>query len=220
VFHDGATKPLDGTLDDYAFTSLALLELAEATGDRTWWDLGTRLAASLRARFVEDRDGVVVFFLAPAGESLLVHRPESHHDGAIPSGAGLAVLALLRLGLVAGDEPALLLAERYLAQRLAGADVPNAWAASTLLAALDFYLHAQVVVVANGDARDALISATRTAYAPTACLAGPWAQSSTLDGKPPDATGRARAFVCRGTTCSPPVTTPSELTQLLTRVPG
>jgi uncharacterized protein len=217
VFHGGATKPLDGTLDDYAFTSLALLELAEATGDRSWWELATRLAASLRARFVEDRDGVVVFFLAPADEALLVHRPESHHDGAIPSGAGLAVHALLRLGLVAGDEQALLLAERYLTQRLTGADGANAWAASTLLAALDFYLHAQVVVVTDGQGHDGLVTATRTPFAPTACLAGPWASPSILDSKTPDATGHARAFVCRGTTCSPPLTTPGPLAELLTR---
>ncbi len=32
VFHEGATKDLDGTLDDYAFCGVAFLELAEATG--------------------------------------------------------------------------------------------------------------------------------------------------------------------------------------------
>ena len=67
------------------------------------------------------RDGVVVFYLAPEGDALLVHRPESHNDGAIPAGAAIATKALLRLGLVAGDADALALAETYLAQRLTGA---------------------------------------------------------------------------------------------------
>jgi hypothetical protein len=214
VFHEGATKQLDGTLDDYAFCAQAFLDLAEATGERSWWDLGTRLLAAVRARFVEERDGVVVFFLAPAGDPLLVHRPESHHDGAIPSGAAIATQALLRVGLVAGDAAALALAERYLAQRLTGATGANAWANSGLLAALDLYLHPEEVVVTDGAGRDELLAAVRRAYAPTACIVGPWAQPSILDGKVPDGE-RARAFVCSGTTCSPPVTDPAALAALV-----
>ena len=202
VFHEGVTKQLDGTLDDYAFCAEAFLELAEATGDRSWWDLGTRLVGSIRARFVEDRDGVVVFFMSPAGDSLLVHRPESHHDSAIPSGAALATQAMLRLGLVAGDADALSLAERYLAQRLTGATGTNAWATSALLAALDLYLHIKELVVTDGERRDALLAAARRVYAPTLCIAGPWAQPSILDGKLADG-ARARAYVCTGPTCAP-----------------
>ena len=206
-----AGKTLDGTLDDYAFCARAFLDVAEATGDRSWWDLGARLAAQIRARFVEDQGGVVVFYLAPVGDALLVHRPESNHDGAIPSGAAIAVQVLLRLGLVAGDGDALALAEKYLAQRLTGATGANAWAQSALLAALDLYLNAQVVVVTDGPGRDELARAARRAFAPTRCLAGPWAQASITDGKTPASDGRARAFVCTGPTCSPPVTDPSEL---------
>jgi uncharacterized protein YyaL (SSP411 family) len=214
VFHHGHTKQLDGTLDDYAFCAHAFQLLAEATGDRSWWDLASRLLAAIRTRFVEQRDGVVVFFLAPAGDKLLIHRPESHHDGAIPSGAALATHALLRQGLVAGDAAALELAEKYLAQRAAGTTGVSAWAQSALLAALDFYLHASVVVVSEGDGRDALVTAARRIYSPTLCLAGPWAQPSILDGKSGDA-GRARAFVCKGPTCSAPVTDASALAFVL-----
>jgi hypothetical protein len=217
VYHQGATK-LDGTLDDYAFVAAGLLDLAEATGDRTWWDLGARLLGALRAKFVAEPDGVVVFYLAPDGDPLLVHRPESHHDGAIPSGASIATQALLRIGLVAGDAAALTLAETYLVQRLTGATEGNAWANAGLLAALDLYLHAQVLVVTEGAGRDRLLAAARRTYAPTLCIAGAWAASSILDGKTP-AGDQARAFVCRGPTCSPPVTDPSALTALL-RDPG
>jgi uncharacterized protein len=214
VFHEGKTKQLDGTLDDYAFCALGLLELAEATGERTWWELGAALVARLRRAFLAEEDGVVVFYLAPAGDPLLIHRPESHHDGAIPSGAAIATQALLRLGLVAGDAGALALAERYLAQRLAGTTGANAWTMSALLAALDLYLHAKVLVVTEGDGRDALLAAARTSYAPTLCVAGSWAQPSILDGKTPEGTA-ARAFVCTGPTCSPPVSDPHELALLL-----
>jgi uncharacterized protein len=217
VYHGGAAR-LDGTLEDYAFVAAALLELAEATGDRAWWDLGARLLGAVRDKFVAEEDGVVVFYLAPAGDSLLVHRPESHHDGAIPSGAAIAVQALLRLGLVAGDEAALALAETYLVQRLTGTTEPNAWAHSGLLAALDLYLHAQILVVTEGEGRDALLAAARRSHAPTLCIAGPWASSSILADKTA-AGATARAFVCTGPTCSPPVTDASGLSALLRAAP-
>jgi uncharacterized protein len=216
VFHEGKTKQLDGTLDDYAFCAQGFLDLAEATGDRTWWDLGTRLLAQVRARFVEERAGVVVFFMAPAGETLLVHRPESNHDSAIPSGAAIATQALLRVGLVSGDAEALALAEKYLAQRLTATTGVNAWATSALVAALDLYLHHKVVVVTEGEGRDALLVAARRAYCPVLCVAGPWAQPSILEAKTPDG-ARARAFVCTGPTCSPPVSDPAELATLVAR---
>ncbi|HWO19354.1 MAG TPA: thioredoxin domain-containing protein [Kofleriaceae bacterium] len=218
VFHEGATKDLDGTLDDYAFCGAALLELAEATGDRAWWDLGAGLLGAARDKFVAEEDGVVVFYLAPAGDRLLVHRPESHHDGAIPSGAAVAVAGLVRLGVVAGDAGALALAERYLVQRLTGATDVNAWATSALLGALDLYLHAQVLVVTEGEGREALLDAARRTYAPTLCVAGPWAQASVLEGKGPagpHTQPTARAFVCTGPTCSAPVTEPAALHALL-----
>jgi uncharacterized protein YyaL (SSP411 family) len=217
VFHHGKTKELDGTLDDYAFCARAFLDLAEATGDGAWWDLGAQLAAAIRTKFVATEDGVIVFYLAPAGDALLVHRPESHQDGAIPSGAGIATQVLLRLGLVAGDAEALALAEKYLAQRLAGTVAANAWATSSLIAALDLYLHSQVVVVTDGQGRDELVAAARAAFAPTLCLAGAWAQPSVLDGKTPDGP-HARAFVCTGPTCSPPVTDPGALASRIAHI--
>ena len=214
VYHHGATKPLDGTLEDYAFCAEAFLELAEATGDRAWWDLGARLLTTARGQFVAEEDGVLVFYLAPAGDPLLVHRPESHQDGAIPSGAAVCVRALVRLGLVAGDTDALAVAEKYLVQRLTGPTGVNAWTNSALLAALDLYLHAKITVVTDGQGRDALVAAARRPYAPTMCVAGPWASASILDGKTSEQ-GTSRAFVCTGPTCSAPVTDPAALVQLL-----
>jgi hypothetical protein len=215
VHHQGSTKPLDGTLDDYAFCAAAFLDLAEATGDRAWWDAGARLLRAVREKFVAEEDGVVVFYLAPAGDPLLVHRPESHHDGAIPSGAAVAAAGLVRLGLVAGDAGALALAERYLVQRLTGATGVNAWATSALLGALDLYLHAQTLVIAGERGREELLAAARRTYAPTLCVAGPWAAPSVLEGKTAAEGGAARAFVCTGPTCSAPVTEPAALHALL-----
>jgi uncharacterized protein len=206
---------LDGTLDDYACVALAFLDMAEATGDAIWWQRGAGLLASVRARFYEERDGVGIFFLTPSDdEGLLVHRPESHHDGATPSGASVAVEGLLRLGLVAGDAEALGIAERYLAARSSGA-AENPFGGSRLLASVDLYLDAMELVVTGGTGREALLEAARRSYAPTLLIAGSWAQASILDGKSDSPDGKAQAYLCRGQTCSPPTSDPEAVRTLL-----
>jgi uncharacterized protein YyaL (SSP411 family) len=208
---------LDGTLDDYAFVAAAMLDLAEATLDRTWWDTGVALAGAIRARFYKEdaESGAGIFYLTPHDDpEPLIHRPESHHDGALPSGAAVAVEVLVRLGHIAGDADALALAERYMARRLASGAL-GPLGAARLLCALDTYLHAQCVVVTDGAGRDELLTAARRVYAPSRLLAGPWAAASVLDGKTPAAGGKARAFVCKGPVCSPPVDAPGALRDLL-----
>jgi hypothetical protein len=219
VFKDGQVK-LDGTLEDYAMVARAFFDLAEATGDPVWWRRGEALMAEVLARFYREEDGVGAFYL-PASDSVdrLVHRPESNHDGAIPSGAAVAIECLLRLGHVAGDQRALDLAERYLAQRAPQA-AAQPYMGARLLAGLDLYLGGIELVVSDGTGRDELLAAARRAYAPTLMVAGPWAAPSLLDGRGADAAGRARAYVCRGQTCAPPVTDPKELAALLAQFPA
>jgi uncharacterized protein YyaL (SSP411 family) len=215
VWKGGAKKQLDGTLDDYAFVAAGFFDLAEATGDGAWWQRGVDIVREIRARFVEQVGEATVFYMTSADDvGLLIHRPESSHDGAIPSGAAVAVECLLRVAQVGGDALASALAERYLAERLTGPGAASAFALSRLLGGLDLYLHGQVLVVTEGPNRDALIAAARRAYAPTLMIAGPWASAEVLAGKT-SADGRARAFLCRGQSCSAPVDTTAELEALL-----
>jgi uncharacterized protein YyaL (SSP411 family) len=121
----------------------------------------------------------------------------------------------LRLGQNGGDEAALALGEKYLAQRLGGAEAGSPFGLSRLYAALDLYLHGQELFVSDGEGRDALLAAARRAYAPTLQIAGAWSPASITDGKAAAPDGRARAFVCRGQTCSAPVTSPDEIAALV-----
>ena len=111
VHHEGTTKDLEGTLDDYAFCADAFLELAEATGDRTWWDLGAKLAATIRTRFCEQPDGVVVFYLSPPARRCSSIAPSRITTARFPPAPRSRRRRCLRLGLVAGDADALALAE-------------------------------------------------------------------------------------------------------------
>lgn len=217
VYKAGATK-LDGTLEDYAFVAAALFELGEATARTDYWQAGARLTAAIRARFYDPEDGGRFFLTASDDPEPLIHRPESHHDGAMPSGAAVAVECLIRLGYVTDDREALAMAERYLERRL-GSGALGPLGAARLLGALDLFLHAQCVVITAGAGAEALAAAARAAYAPTRIVVGPWAAASVVAGKV-DRAGRALAYVCRGPMCAPPTDDPAALARLLTDLPS
>jgi hypothetical protein len=224
VWKNGQAK-LEGTLEDYAFVAAAFLDLAELTGDVTWWQRGARLLATIESDFYDVRDGVGVLYLtaqrAGAEPDLLMHRPEAFADGPMPSGAAVAVQGFLRLGFASGNAASLALAERYLAERLTGSDdAASPLMVAGLYAALDLYLHSQLLVLSPGAGADALRQAARQAYAPTLIWAGPWSPAAMLEGKGARADGQAQAFVCRGQTCSAPVSTPAQLALLLAREDG
>jgi uncharacterized protein len=219
VYKDGDAR-LDGTLDDYAMVARAFLDVADALEDPVWWRRGARLVDEILARFYREEDGVGVFYLpASDAEDHLIHRPESNHDGATPSGAAVAVECLLRLGLVGGDPKALAVAESYLAGRAPQA-ASQPYMGARLLAGLDFYLNGIELVVTGGNGRDQLLAAARKAYAPTLMIAGPWAPDSIRGGKEPAEDGTARAYLCRGQTCSAPVGDPAALLALLEESPA
>jgi uncharacterized protein YyaL (SSP411 family) len=214
VYKDGRAR-LDGTIDDYAMVARAFLAMAEATGDEVWWRRGARLTDAVLERFYDEVDGVGSFYL-PAVDSAdkLVHRPESNQDGAMPSGAAVAVECLLLLGRVGGDKRAREVAERYLAGRV-GQATQQPYMGARLLAGLDIALNGVELVVSDGAGRAELVEASGRAYAPTLALVGPWAEESLLAGKGPATDGRAQAYVCRGQTCSAPVSDPAALAALL-----
>jgi hypothetical protein len=218
VYKDGRAR-LDGTLDDYAMVARAFLSLAEATGDEAWWRRGEKLVRAILERFYDERDGVGTFYLpASDSEDQLIHRPESNQDGAMPSGSAVAIECLLALGRVGGDARALEVAERYLGARAPGV-AGQPYMSARLLAALDTAMNGVELVVSDGDGREQLVDAALRAYAPTLSLVGPWAEESLRAGKGPAADGRAQAYVCRGQTCSAPVSDPAALVALLTAGP-
>ena len=219
VYKDGETR-LDGTLDDYAMVARAFLDVAEALEDPIWWRRGAQLVEEILARFHAEEDGAPAFYLpAVDSEDRLIHRPESNHDGATPSGAAVAIECLLRLGMAGGDQRALAMAETYLAGRAPQA-ASQPYMGARLLAGLDFYLNGAELVVTAGEGRTELLAAARRVHAPTLMIAGPWAPESIRGGKEAAPDGRAQAYLCRGQTCSPPVTDAAELRALLVEAPG
>ncbi len=211
---------LDAYLDDYAFLMNALVDLYEANGDASLLDEAAALGAVVIVRF-EDREAGGFFFTATDHEPL-VHRPKPVFDGSVPSGNSAAVQGLLRLFHYLGDDRFLASAERALRTFCTGMS-KNPFAFANMVAAADFYLRKprEVVLVGNADdgARRELLTRVHQAYVPnkTVVVVDPRAARPLLpaaEGKA-QVGGRATVYVCHRYTCSPPVTSWSELEPLL-----
>ena len=101
TYKDGRAH-LSAYLDDYAFLIAALLELLQCEYRQADLDFACALAAVLLENF-EDRVGGAFFFTSDDHEALL-YRPKPSNDSSLPSGNGVAALALGRLALLTGEE--------------------------------------------------------------------------------------------------------------------
>ena len=203
---------LNAYLDDYACLLDATLELLQRRWDAEHLEFAIWLAAQLLERF-EDRDHGGFFFTSHDHEDLL-YRPKTLSDDAIPSGNGIAALALNRLGHLLGEPRYLLAAERTLKLGFSAMkDFPHGHA--TLITALDEYLHEPEVIVIRGSGdelaewRDAL----GQVYAPARLvLAIPDDAENLPDALATRAAQNSTvAYVCRGTSCTAPLRSLAEL---------
>jgi len=206
-----------GFLDDQAFVASAALDLYEATGRPEYVRTAVTLVDALLARFADAEGGG--FFFSPSDGERLVQRTKDPYDQAIPSGASLTCLALLRLGALVG-EPYATRGAREL-ERVSGDALENPFGFGQTLCALDRLVRGSVDVVLAGPPGDprtrALASAVYDAYLPNRTLA--WLDPSDAEsaracsalaaGK--ESRGEPVAYVCRGRVCSLPIATPDDL---------
>ena len=207
-YKDGQAK-FPAYLDDHAFLLDALLELLQAR-----WDSGhlafARHLADLLLEHFEDRDSGGFWFTADDHESL-IHRSKPLADEAVPSGNGIAALALQRLGFLLGETRYLDSAERTLRAAWRAMDeYPHGHV--SLLSALEEHLHHPEIIIIRGAAAETARwrdSASRV-YAPrrlvfaipddASDLPGALAERASVDGE-------TVAYRCVGTHCEMPVTT-------------
>jgi uncharacterized protein len=209
-----------GFLDDQAYLANAALDLYEVTGEPSRAVLARALVEEMIDAFWEEGQGF--FFSAKDGETLIA-RASDPYDNAAPSGASMAVRALLRLGALVDTKYADL-AERELS-RVAPAAVDNPFGFGQLLCEVDRLVRGSVDVVlvgARDDARTQALAAevfalwipNRTmAWIDPASPASLGAAALLGSGKP--ALDVPVAYVCRGWTCSPPASDAASLRALL-----
>jgi len=224
LWHDGRLMAtckdgrahLNAYLDDYAFLLDAVLELLQGEFREEDLTLARQLAEVLLAQF-EDRDSGGFYFVSHDHETL-IHRPKQGHDGATPSGNGIAAQALQRLGHLTGEARYLDAAHRTLElfypvlERQPSACV-------SLLTALEEHLVPPQVVILRGapepiaDWQRALARTCR----PASLILGIRSDAGRLPAaleKPAPATA-VSAWVCRGVNCLPPIGDRSELERVL-----
>ena len=207
-FKDGRAR-FDAYLDDYAFLIDALLELLQARWSTDDLAFANALADTLLSKF-EDRHRGGFYFTADDHENL-IHRSRPMADEALPSGNGIAIFALQRLGFLLGETRFLEAAERGLkAAWSALSDYPHGHV--TLLNALDEYTRHPEIVVIRGEQSEAerWSHAASRLYAPSRLVYAIPADEKNLPGAlesraPRD--GETLAYRCVGTHCELPVST-------------
>jgi len=206
-YKDGKAR-FPAYLDDHAFLLDALLELLQSNWNLKYLNFAVLLADLIIEHFEDTEKGA--FFFTANDHETLIHRPKSLADEALPSGNGVAAIALQRLGFLLGETRYLDAAERTL---------QGAWQAIqeyphghvTLLTALEEFLHHPEIIVIRGEAgeitrwRD---SAARV-YAPRRMVFAIDANETDLPGALEDRKsldGETLAYRCVGTHCDLPVT--------------
>ncbi|KQW19442.1 thymidylate kinase [Afipia sp. Root123D2] len=213
----GGKLLLPGLASDYAAMVRAALALFEATGEGPYLDKALAWQRSLDAHYSDAKHGGY-YLTADDAEGLIV-RPHSTVDDAIPNHTGLIAQNLARLSVLTGDDQWRIKTTELFAAILPKA-TENMFGHLSLLNALDLHLTGvEIVVVGQGADADALLTVARKLpHATTIILHAP--NENALPAEHPArakiaASAGAAAFVCRGQSCSLPVTTPENLIELV-----
>jgi len=219
----------EGFLDDYAFLTLGLVDLYEASFDAKWLAEAQGLADQMIDLFGDKEQGG--FFLAGRDDERLISRDKPSYDGAVPSGNSVAALALLKLGRLTVKERFGAEGQRVL-EAFSGSLSRSPTAQTAMLLALDFQLGpTQEIVIAGSDESDqagALVHEARRHFLPSAVLmlrlpgreGDPLTQVTPFVAALGPVEGRAAAYVCENYTCRRPVTTAAELAEILAGAAG
>jgi uncharacterized protein len=204
TYKDGRAH-LNAYLDDHAYLLWALLELLQASfraADLSW---AIEIADTLLLRFEDPASGG--FFFTSHDHEPLLHRPKPAHDNATPAGNGVAAQALLTLGHWLGQTRYLEAAERTL--RAFRRELERPSGLSSLLIALEDLVTPPATVLLRGDAATCA-SWQRTlerAYRPGVRVLD-LSREGALPGalsRPHQGESSATAWVCKGSSCLPPL---------------
>lgn len=192
-----------GFLDDYAYYTLALLCLYEATAEESYLERAKKMCAEAERQFADEENGG--YFLYGAENDSLITRPKETYDGALPSGNSVMAYCLVRLFQLTGQAGYEQAAKRQLAFLSGEACRYPAGYCMFLLAELLYFNPPQKITVVQSDAdckaadriqRGACL-ARLPLYADVAILPNATEEYKLCNGK-------TTYYICKGHTCFPP----------------
>ncbi|WP_194815406.1 thioredoxin domain-containing protein [Nocardia sp. XZ_19_385] len=219
----GVVGASPGVLEDYAWLVTGLLALHQATAELEWLDHGQALLDKAIAHFA-DPDTAGSWFDTADDAEVLVTRPRDPIDGATPAGASALAEALLTAAALSAPDKAVQyreLADRTL-ERAAVVLARAPRSAGQWLTVAEAALRGplQVAIARSAEnpdaARELLETAHRSSPGGTVIIAAAPDAVPLLADRPTSG-GQAAAYVCRGTVCELPVTTPDDLRRVLDR---
>jgi uncharacterized protein YyaL (SSP411 family) len=217
-WRDGRAKH-PATLDDHAQLCRAALALHETTGEERYLRQAQAWVALLDRHYWDESVGGYFFSADDTADVLL--RTKTAADSATPSGNGTLVGVLARLFYLTGEDRYRARADQVIAA-FSGELNRSFFSLATLLNSNELLQAAQqIVVIGARDAADtrALAAAVLGRSLPNRILSI-IAPAEQLPPQHPAAgktqvNGQATAYVCRGATCSLPITAPAGLSQAL-----
>ncbi|KAK9509733.1 hypothetical protein O3M35_006986 [Rhynocoris fuscipes] len=213
--------PIEGFQTDYAFMIRGLLDLYECTFDQEW------LVWAVDLQKMQDHlfwDHGYAGYFSTVSNPHNIFRMKEDQDGAEPSGNSVAASNLIRLSMMLDcDEMKTKAGELFSSFTGRLTEIPTAL--PEMVSALMMYHDSPVQVVITGNVDNPetleLISVLRKGLVPGLVLMTTGDQDSFLchmNGavkKMKPQGGRQAAYVCRGHTCTLPITSPADLaTQL------
>lgn len=202
-FHAGSAS-IPAFLEDYAFLSWGLIELYQATFDRRRLDSALRLSEEM-IRLFDDPAGGGLFDTGSDAEKGLL-RMKNPYDGVTPCGNSVAAEVLIRLGGLTGNADLERRGESVLAAFMGSAARQPLNHLHFIMTA-EFLTPRRVEIRIEGKRDDPVVSElaqeARRRFIPELILA--------LDERQ----GEAKANVCAGGACRPPLRDPAELGRLL-----
>ena len=200
--HKDGKSHLNAYLDDYAFLLYGLLELLQARWNNDTYIWALEIADALIAHF-EDKNNGAFFFTSHDHEQLIQHL-KTYNDEAIPSGNGVAVLALNRLGYLSGRTQYIDAAERSLKAAWQAINQAPVSHCSYISALDDFLTPPNILIVrSHADDHQQWINVVKNRYLPSTLIftipADEVPHESLIDKTAGDTT---RAYPCIGYQCN------------------
>ena len=233
AYGDANSKNRDGQgfLDDYACMAIACLDAYEATADLTYYREAEQITNQMIEKFYDVTGGGFFDSAPKAGSALgvLAAPRKPFQDSPTPAGNPTAAIALLRMHGYTGEESYREKVEHTLSLLSESAGQYGLFAATYGIAAVHASSpHSQVVVIGEDEtAQQLYLEAVSSAVFGRTVIRLklnqaveqnlPPSLATTIPQLPAVKAGSTTAVVCSGMSCKPPVSTPEQLREVLSR---